>query len=121
MKKTDFKITFTRGSGPGGQHKNKVETCVTITHMPTGLTERCQDTRSKQKNLELAKKRILIKIDEKEQKLIQKKKNELRKKRIQSEKVIRTYNFNRNEVYDHRTKVKANLKQVLNGDLDGLI
>ena len=121
MKNSDFKISFTRGSGPGGQHKNKVETCVTIIHVPTGISERCQDTRSKQKNLEIAKERILKKIDEEQQRLIQQKKNELRKERIQTEKVVRTYNFNRNEVYDHRSKTKANLKQILNGDLDALI
>ena len=120
MKNSDFKITFTKGNGPGGQHKNKVETCVTIIHMSSGLSERCQDTRSKQKNLEIAKERILKKIDEEQQKLIKEKKNELRKKRIQTEKIIRTYNYNRNEVYDHRSKVKVNLKQVLNGDLDCL-
>jgi protein subunit release factor B len=45
MEKKDLKISYTRGSGPGGQHKNKVETCVTVTHLPTGLSERCQDTR----------------------------------------------------------------------------
>ena len=40
--KKDYKIEYTKGTGAGGQHKNKVETCVTITHLPTGMKERCQ-------------------------------------------------------------------------------
>ena len=46
MKKTkDFKSDFKLGSGPGGQHKNRTQSCVVVTHIPTGLNERCQATR----------------------------------------------------------------------------
>ena len=70
MKDSDLDIRITRGTGPGGQHKNKVETCVIITHIPTGLQEKCQDTRSKLKNLELAKERIEEKVKNKNYKTI---------------------------------------------------
>jgi len=114
----DFDIKFTKGSGPGGQHKNKVETCVVITHIPTGLQEKCQDTRSKERNLKTAKERLIKKIEEHEKKKIEESKNEKRKERIQNQKVVRTYNYNRNEVYDHRTKTKHNLKKFMNGEIE---
>ena len=59
----DFKITVTKGSGPGGQHKNKVETCVTVTHIPTGITERCQESSSQHQNIDLAKERVMKRVD----------------------------------------------------------
>lgn len=118
MKEEDLHITYTRGSGPGGQHKNKVETCVVITHEPTGLQERCQDTRSKSRNLKIAKERLRKKISEADAAEKQEKKNKKRIELIHNQKVIKTYNFNRNEVYDHRTKVKRDLKRVLNGEID---
>ena len=117
MNKNDFKITYTRGTGPGGQHKNKVETCVTIMHIPTGLKEKCEDTRSKEKNKEIAFERLLKKIEDLKQKEKNEKINEFRKKQIKENNVIRTYNFQRNEVVDYNTGKKADLKKVLNGDI----
>ena len=113
----EFKILFTRGSGPGGQHKNKVETCVVITHIPTGLSERCQDTRSQYKNLELAKKRLQDKLDALRE---SKYKEEVNKQRLESINmgVIRTYNYARSEVKNHINGRKANLQKVLNGEID---
>ena len=116
----EFEIKYTKGTGSGGQHKNKVETCVVITHLPTGIKERCQDTRSKNQNLTLAKSRITKKIQAHYDKLVSQKKYEEYKKRIDNSKIIRTYNYNRNEVKDHRSKAKSELKKVLNGDLDCL-
>ena len=116
--KNDFDIRFTKSSKPGGQNVNKVETCVVITHKITGLTEKCEDTRSKEHNKNLAMSRLLKKIKEHEDEILQEKTNEKRKKLIQNRKTIRTYNYNRNEVYDHRTKTKANLKKVMNGEID---
>ena len=114
----NFDIRITRGHGPGGQHKNKVETCVVVTHIPTGIKERCQDTRSRERNINLAKERLEKKIKSEEIRKINEVKNNNRLFLIKNQKVIRTYNFNRNEVYDHRTKVKANLKKVFDGQLD---
>ena len=59
----DFKIKVTKGTGPGGQHKNKTESCVTITHIPTGLKEKCQETRSKIRNIEIAKQRLIQRLE----------------------------------------------------------
>lgn len=114
----EFKILITRGSGPGGQHKNKVETCVTIIHLPTGLSEKCQETRSKKRNLNLAKKRLLKKIDDIKLKQEHEAINQKRKKLIQNSKTVRTYNYATNIVHDHRTKVKHDLKKFMKGEID---
>jgi len=114
----DIEIRITKGSGPGGQHKNKVETCVIITHLPTGLKEKCQDSRSQLKNIELAKERLEEKIKRFEDKKIQEIKNEKRKELIKNQQVIRTYNYSRNEVYDHRTKQRIDLKKFMKGEIN---
>jgi len=118
MNDKDLHIVYTKGSGPGGQHKNKVETCVTVTHMPTGLSVRCQDTRSKVQNLKRAKVRLSEKIVNFEKDKLQQKKNENRLELIKNQQVVRTYNYNRNEVYDHRTKTRHDLKKFLRGEID---
>lgn len=118
MVKDDFKITVTTGSGPGGQHRNRVQTCVVITHIPTGLQEKCEDTRSKIRNEKIAMERLLRRIEDEKRKVLDEKKNEHRKEQIKDKKAIRTYNYARNEVKDHRTGKRANLKKVLDGDLD---
>lgn len=119
MNKNDFKIVVTKGSGPGGQNRNKVETCVTITHTPTGLQEKCEETRSKIKNQELAMKRLLDKIKQKEEKEKKEKFNEQRNKVIEEAGRVRTYNEQRNEVVDHRTGKKASYNDILiDGKLD---
>ena len=118
METNDFHIRITRGSGPGGQHKNKVETCVIITHLPTGLQEKCQDTRSKIKNIEIAKQRIQEKIQKFQDKKLQETKNERRLELIKNQRVVRTYSYVRNEVYDHRTKSKYDLRKFMKGEID---
>lgn len=118
MDNKDLHIIYTRGSGPGGQHKNKVENCVVITHIPTGLQERCQDTRSKIKNTEIAKQKLEKKIILTQEKQLQEIKNEKRLELIKNQRVIRTYNYNRNEVYDHRTKTRHDLKRFMRGEIE---
>lgn len=118
MKDNEFDIRITKGSGPGGQHRNKVETCAIVTHISTGLQEKCEDTRSKNKNIEIAKQRLIKKIEEQKNKIKQEKKNKKRIEAIHNSKPIRTYNYTRREVYDHRTKIKADLKRVMNGEID---
>lgn len=114
----EFKITYTRGTGPGGQHKNKVETCVVITHIPSGMQEKCEETRSKLQNEKLAMTRLLRRIEDEKQRLLDENKNDQRKKLIKNKGNLRTYNYPRNEVVDHRTGKRANLKKVMDGDLD---
>jgi peptide chain release factor 1 len=117
MEKKDLKISYTRGSGPGGQHKNKVETCVTVTHLPTGLSERCQDTRSKNRNLKIALQRLESKINQQKIDEQKKLKCEQRLEKIKNPKRIRTYNFITKKVVDHRTKKIADLEKVMNGEI----
>ena len=116
MKDKNFKIITTRGDGPGGQHKNKIESCVVITHIPTGMTERCQDTRSQSKNKNLAMDRLLKRIDDLKKEIENKKINDERV--LISKERIKTYNFKTGLVTDHRTNKKAPLNRVLDGDLN---
>lgn len=118
--KKDYKVEYTRGTGAGGQHKNKVETCVTITHLPTGMKERCQDTRYKKKNYDIALERLNKRIENKAILEKHNKLNEERRKAIENNGVIRTYNFQRNEVKDHKTGKTADLKKFLDGNIESL-
>lgn len=113
-----FKVTYSRGSGPGGQHKNKVETCVEITHLPSGMKERCQDTRSRAQNEKKAMFRLKQRIQKERDAIEHADRNSLRKHQIYPQTVARSYNYARNEVKDHRTGKKADLKKIMNGDLD---
>ena len=113
-----FEITFKRGHGPGGQHKNKVETCVVVIDPKTGFTETCQDTPSQFKNKKIAISRLERRILVYENNIKQYVQNERRKEQIGRHAVMRTYNFARNEVKDHRTGKKANLKKVLEGNIE---
>jgi len=113
-----YNVEYTRGTGAGGQHKNKVETCVVITHIATGLQEKCEDQRSRAQNEKIAFERLTKRL---KQIVIERKLEELNDKRreaIKSNGTIRTYNFQRNTVKDHRTGKTANLKKVLDGNLD---
>lgn len=117
----DYKLEITRGHGPGGQHKNKVETCAIVTHIPTGISQTCQDSRSKISNIELAYSRVLEKVNEYYRNLEEEKINELRTSQINSGDRSfrrRTYNYKTNIVTDHVTGKKASLKEILNGNLD---
>jgi protein subunit release factor B len=64
LRETDIKESFLRSSGPGGQHVNKVSTCVVLRHMPTGLEVRCQRERSQSLNRFLARRLLVDKLDE---------------------------------------------------------
>ncbi len=114
----EFKVRYSRGSGPGGQHKNKIETCVEITHLPTGMKERCQDTRSRAQNEKKAMFRLKQRIEKKRKEEYLDGVNKLRQDQILPKAVARSYNAARNEVKDHRTGNKADMKKVMRGDLD---
>ena len=60
--KNQYKVEYTRGTGAGGQHRNKVETCVVITHLATGMQEKCEDQRSRAQNEKIAFERLKAKL-----------------------------------------------------------
>lgn len=121
----DLKVDTYRASGAGGQHINKTESAIRITHIPTGLVVTCQNERSQHKNRETAMKMLkskLIEIAEREQK---EKIEDL--KGVQLEigwgSQIRSYVFHPyTMVKDHRTNFEVgNIGAVMDGDLDGFI
>lgn len=118
MNLKDVKIEFTKGKGPGGQHKNKTESAVRVTHVPTGTTVfidgRNQHSNKKKALAELQKR---LKEHEEDKLAIQRK--ERRNKKITQTKRVRTYDCCRNVVKDHRTGKKASIKEILEkGNLD---
>ncbi len=122
---TDLQIDTFRASGAGGQHVNKTESAIRITHLPTGLVVECQDERSQHKNRERALKILRSRLAD-----IEREKQEAavaseRKNQVgtgdRSER-IRTYNYPQGRVTDHRIGLTLyKLEQILNGDLDELI
>jgi len=122
---TDLQIDTYRSSGAGGQHVNKTESAIRITHLPTGVVVECQDERSQHKNKERAMKILTSRLYEADQQ----KKNAAvaaeRKSQVgtgdRSER-IRTYNFPQGRVTDHRIGLTLyKIEQVMNGDLDEII
>jgi peptide chain release factor 1 len=125
IKPEELDITVCRASGPGGQGVNTTDSAVQIVHKPSGLTVRCADQRSQQKNrvraLTVLRSRLLeAKVAEENAKYAAQRKSQVGTGE-RNEK-IRTYNFPQNRVTDHRIEVSIyNLPVVLDGDLDGLI
>lgn len=121
----DLQIDTFRSSGAGGQHINKTESAIRITHLPTGTVVECQDERSQHKNKEKALKVLRSRILDAERT----KQNEAiageRKAQVgtgdRSER-IRTYNFPQGRVSDHRIGLTLyKIEAIMNGDLDELI
>lgn len=121
----DLKIDVFRSSGAGGQHINKTESAVRITHLPTGLVVECQDERSQQKNRERAMKVLCSRLLEKKQAELDKAYASERRSQIGSgdrSERIRTYNFPESRVSDHRIGLTLyKLDYILNGGLDEVI
>jgi peptide chain release factor 1 len=125
INQSDLRIDTYRASGAGGQHVNRTDSAVRITHIPTGLAVACQDERSQIKNRAKALKILQARLIEADR---LKKEAELSAERKQqigtgerAEKV-RTYNFPQNRVTDHRTEITLKkLDMVMEGDLDDLL
>ncbi len=121
----DLRVDTYRASGPGGQHVNKTDSAIRITHMPTGVVAQCQDERSQHKNRAKAMRMLKAKIYELEEEKRQSEISNIRKNMVgsgdRSEK-IRTYNYKDVRVTDHRIGLTLHkLEQILEGELDELI
>ncbi len=112
MKANDITFRYTRGQGPGGQRKNKVETCVIATHGPTGLEVRI-DGRSRHQNRREAIKLLTQRVREHAAKRVAKQRKARRDYAIRNETRVRTYDYLRDLVTDHRTGKTASIKAIL--------
>ena len=123
----DLQIDTYRSSGAGGQHVNKTESAIRITHLPTGTVVECQDERSQYKNKDRAMKILRSRLYEAEREKQSAAIAAQRKTQVGSgdrSGKIRTYNFPQNRVTDHRLTGESknfNIAAVINGDLDPLI
>ena len=122
---TDVKRDTFRASGAGGQHVNKTESAIRLTHIPSGIVVECQDGRSQHKNLEKA-------ITVLRSRLYQQKLEQLNSERAEHRKSlvstgdrsakIRTYNYPQGRITDHRiNKTIYNLSAFMNGDIQEMI
>ena len=121
----DLQIDTYRASGAGGQHVNKTESAIRITHIPTGTIVECQDERSQHKNRDKAMRILRSKILEAEMQKQMSSIADERKSQVgtgdRSER-IRTYNYPQGRLSDHRIGLTVyRLEQILNGDLDEII
>jgi peptide chain release factor 1 len=118
----ELDISVCRSGGPGGQGVNTTDSAVQITHIPTGVTVRCQDGRSQLKNKDKAMQILRTRLLEKKRDDEEAKYAQHRKSQIGSgdrNEKIRTYNFPQNRLTDHRVNFTSyNLSQVMEGDLD---
>jgi peptide chain release factor 1 len=121
----DLRIDTYRASGAGGQHVNKTDSAVRITHLPTGIVAECQDDRSQHRNKAKAMQVLAARIQEKERSERAAKEAATRKGLIGSgdrSDRIRTYNFPQGRVTDHRINLTLyKLGAVMEGDLDELV
>lgn len=121
----DLKVDTYRASGAGGQHVNKTESAIRITHIPTGFVVECQDERSQHKNraraMSLLQSRLLTQQQEKQQKEQAQTRKLLVGSGDRSER-IRTYNYPQGRITDHRINLTIyKLEDVMEGDLDDVI
>lgn len=121
----DLRVDTLRSSGAGGQHINKTESCIRLTHIPTGIVVLCQDERSQTKNREKAMKVLKSRLYDYYQSQYDKEYSENRKSQVgtgdRSER-IRTYNFPQGRVTDHRIGLTLHyIDNFMLGDLDEMV
>ena len=117
----DLLIDVMRAGGPGGQHQNKTESGVRITHLPTGVVVNCRDERSQHKNKSKAMRILRSRLFDQMRESARNERDEARRKLMGSgdrSQRIRTYNFPQNRMTDHRIGLTLyNLDQIIQGDL----
>lgn len=122
---SDIRVDVFRASGKGGQHVNKTESAVRITHLPTGLVASCQKERNQQQNKEKAMKVLRARLLAKKQEEEMAKRGAERREQIGSAmraEKIRTYNYPQNRITDHRiNKSWHQLDKIIGGDLRPII
>ena len=125
INKADLKIDTYRASGAGGQHVNKTESAVRITHLPTGVVAESQDSRQQLKNREIALQRLYAKIHDIEREKHESEVAAQRRSLVGSgdrSGKIRTYNYPQNRVTDHRINLTLySLDKIVEGDIAGII
>ena len=121
---SELRIDVFRASGAGGQHVNKTESAVRLTHLPSGIVVECQDDRSQHKNRERAMKVLAARLMDRQVQEQQSKEASHRKSLIGSgdrSERIRTYNFPQGRVTDHRINLTLyKIDQIMDGDLSEL-
>ncbi len=121
----DLRIDTFRASGAGGQHINKTDSAVRITHLPTGLVVECQDDRSQHRNKDRAMQVLAARLKDRQEREAQAKEASARKSLIGSgdrSDRIRTYNFPQGRVTDHRINLTLyKIDALMDGDLDELL
>jgi peptide chain release factor 1 len=121
----DLRIDTFRSSGAGGQHVNKTDSAVRITHLPSGIVVECQDDRSQHKNKAQALSLLAARLKDRQMRERQAKEAATRKSLIGSgdrSDRIRTYNFPQGRVTDHRINLTLyKIGQIMDGELDELV
>ena len=121
----ELRIDTYRASGAGGQHVNKTDSAIRITHLPTGIVVECQDSRSQHKNRERALSVLSARIKDKQEKELAAKTASTRKSLIGSgdrSERIRTYNFPQGRVTDHRINLTLyKIERIMDGELDDIV
>ncbi|HUN69093.1 MAG TPA: peptide chain release factor 1 [Burkholderiales bacterium] len=121
----ELRIDTYRASGAGGQHVNKTDSAIRVTHLPTGIVVECQDSRSQHKNRERALSVLAARIKDKQEKDLAAKTASTRKSLIGSgdrSERIRTYNFPQGRVTDHRINLTLyKIERIMDGELDDVV
>ena len=124
VRNEDLRIDTMRAGGAGGQHVNKTESAVRITHLPTGLVVVCQDEKSQHKNKAHAMRVLKSRLLDAERQRIHDERAVTRKTQVGSgdrSQRVRTYNYPQNRVTDHRLGENYSLEQVVAGKLDPIL
>jgi peptide chain release factor 1 len=121
----ELRVDTFRASGAGGQHVNKTDSAIRVTHLPTGIVVECQDSRSQHKNREKALGVLAARIRDKQMSEQQAKTASTRKLLVGSgdrSQRIRTYNFPQGRVTDHRINLTLHkIERIMDGELDELL
>lgn len=112
--KKDFKIEWFSGTGSGGQHRNRHQNCVRITHIETGMKEQSTEFKSRERNKQTAFERLA-------KRLVEKIRRDLEFKKIENNEVIRNYNEPRNEIHDKETGLKMQYTDAFKNGITELI